>query len=256
MPNMTVEIDVLLIALQTFAIISISGLPLGLGILAAVRHLRASAWNAYVCNLAASIAAGAVTLLLLWGSFFGDDLSSSSTASLAFVFAPFYAVAVQGIVYGMAKVVLRNRPMAEVVSEPVRKALLLPVLMLAVLLFGMLKISTANSDLSVAERSSNPQTLRRLLDDANTGRADSFGIPLMLAQNRNAPPEILAELAKHKDTAIRAQVAQNPQTPLDVVGCLRLDSASIVRELASKRLASSQTALQTQQPEKELQCLR
>jgi hypothetical protein len=123
-----------------------------------------------------------------------------------------------------------------------------------VLLFGMLKIATANNDLSVAERSTNPQTLHRLLDDSRTGKADSFGVPLMLAQNRNAPPEILAELAKHKDTAVRAQVALNPKTPLDVVGCLRFDSASMVRELASKRLASSQAAQQAPQPLRERQC--
>lgn len=255
-PNL---MDVFLIALQKFALLSISGLPLGLGTLAAVRHLRAGAWKAYLCNLAASIAAGTVTLFLLWGSFFGDDLSSSSTASVVFVIAPIYAAVAQGIVYSIAKVVLRNRPMAEAISQPVRKALLLPVFMLVVLLFGLLKISTENNDLSVAGRATNPQTLHRLLDDSRTGKADSFGVPLMLAQNPNAPPEILVELAKHKDTAIRAQVAQNPQTPLDAVGCLRFDSASIVRELASKRLASSQTAQQTQQtqqPQRERQCLK
>lgn len=246
--------DYFLVGLQKFAFLSITALPLGLGTLAAVRHLRASAWNAYLLNLAASISAGAATLFLLWGSFFGDDLSSSSTASLAFVIAPIYAAIAQGIVYGVAKFVLRNRLMDKEVSEPVRKALLLPVLMLLVLLFGILKISTENNDLSVAERSTNSQTLHRLLDDSLTGKADSFGVPLMLAQNRNAPPEILAELAKHKDTAIRAQVALNPQTPLDVVVCMRFDGSSMVRELASKRLASSPASQQLQQPERDRQC--
>jgi hypothetical protein len=246
--------DFFWVVLQKIAFLSISGLPLGLGTLAAVRHLRAGAWKACLCHLAASIAAGAATLFLLWGSFFGDDLSSSSTASLAFVIAPVYAAVAQGIVYRVAKFVLRNRPMGEEVSGPVRKALLLPLLMLVVLLFGMLKIATANNDLSVAERSTNPQTLHRLLDDSRTGKADSFGVPLMLAQNRNAPPEILAELAKHKDTAVRAQVALNPKTPLDVVVCMRFDGASMVRELASKRLASSQTEQQSPQPEGERQC--
>lgn len=246
--------DYFLAGLQKFLLLSVSVLPLGLGTLAAVRHLRARAEKLFLCNLAAGIAAGAVTLVLLWGSLFGDDLSSSSTASLAFLFAPIYAAVAQGIVYSMARVVFRNRPATGEVSAPLRQALLLPVLMLLVLLLGVLKISTQNNDLSVAERSANPETLYRLLDESRSGQADAFGVPLMLAQNLNAPPEILAELAKHKDTAIRAQVAQNPQTPWDVLRCMRFDSSSMVRELASKRLAASQAAQQTQQPESDRRC--
>lgn len=246
--------DYVWVGLQKFLFVSVSVLPLGLGTLAAARHLRARAGKLFLCNLVAGMAAGAVTLVLLWGSLFGDDLSSSSTASLAFLFAPIYAAVAQGIVYGVARVVLRNRPPTGEVSAPLRKALLLPVLMLLVLLFGVLKISTQDNDLSVAERSANPQTLHRLLDESRSGQADAFGVPLMMAQNRNAPPEILAELAKHKDTAVRAQVAQNPQTPWDVVRCMRFDSSSMVRELASKRLAAGQAAQQPQQPEADRRC--
>lgn len=170
--------DTLLIALPGFLLSSISALPLALGTLAAACYLRAGARPAYLRNLAGSIAAGVVVLLLLWGSLFGNDLSGSSTAGLIFLFAPIYAAAAQGIVYGISAAVVRKSPTLEEISLPARRALLAPVVMLAVLLFGLLKTSVGGNDLAVAERASNPDTLHRLFEDSRTGKADSFGVPL------------------------------------------------------------------------------
>ena len=228
--------DDFLIALPGFLFSSISALPLALGTLAAAIHLRAGVRPAYLRNLAGSIAAGVVVLLLLWGSLFGSDLSSSSTAGLIFLFAPIYAAAAQGIVYAISAAVVRLSQTSETISLPARKALLAPLVMLVVLLFGLLKTSVEGNDLAVAERSSNPATLHRLFNDSRAGKADSFGVPLFLAQNPNVPPDILVELAKHEHTAVRAQVAQNPQTPEEVVASLRHESASVVRNLAATRL--------------------
>jgi len=174
--------DYFLVGLQKFLFVSMSLLPLGLGTVAAIRQLKASAENLFLCHLAASMAAGAVTVFLLWGSFFGDDLSSSSTASLVFVVAPVYAAVVQGIVYGVAKAVFRHRPTTGVISQPARQALLLPVVMLLVLLVGTLNISTANNDVSVAERSDHPQTLHRLLHDSKSGKANGKPLGHALAE--------------------------------------------------------------------------
>lgn len=228
--------DVFLIALPTFLLNSISALPLALGTLAAARHQRAGTRSAYFRNLAGSIAAGVVVLFLLWGSLFGNDLSSSSTAGLIFLFAPIYAVVAQGLFYGICAAVLSKPPTPEAISLTARKALLFPVVMLLVLLFGLVKASVDNNDLAVAERASNPDTLHQLFENSRNGKADSFGVPLFLAQNQNVPPDILVELAKHEHLAVRAQVVQNPQTPVEVVAKLRYDSASLVRDLAEKRL--------------------
>jgi hypothetical protein len=228
--------EALLIALPGFLLSSISALPLALGTLAAARHLRVGARPAYLRNLAGSIAAGATVLLLLWGSLFGNDLSSSSTAGLIFIFAPIYAAVAQAIVYGISAAVVRKSPAQAPISLSRGKALLLPLIMLVVLLVGLLKTSVAGNDLAVAERASNPDTLHRLFEDSLTGKADSYGVPLFLAQNRNVPPDILVELAKHEHRAVRAQVAQNPKTPEGVVKNLRYDSDSCVRDLAEKRL--------------------
>lgn len=228
--------DAFLIALPGFLLSSISALPLALGTLAAARHLRAGARPAYLRNLAGSIAAGVVVLLLLWGPLFGNDLSGSSTAGLIFLFAPIYAAAAQVILYGISATVVKKQPTPETISLPARKVLLIPVAMLVVLLFGLLKTSVGGNDLAVAERASNPDTLHRLFEDSRNGKADSFGVPLFLAQNRNVPPDILVKLAKHEHPAVMAQVVQNPQTPEEVVASLRYDSASFVRDLAKKRL--------------------
>jgi hypothetical protein len=240
--------DSLLIALPGLLLSLISALPLGLGTLAALRHLRSGARSAYLRNLSGSIAAGLVVLALLWGSLFGDDLSSSSTAGLVFLFAPIYAAAAQGIVYGIGASVIKQSTIPEAISLPARRALLVPVLMLAVLLFGLVKISVGGNDLAVAERASNPDTLHRLFEESRTGKADSFGVPLFLAQNRKTPSDILVELAKHEHPAVRAQVAQNPQTPEEVVESLRNDCASFVREFVEKRLGPNKALQPTQPP--------
>lgn len=228
--------DTILIALPKLLLSSISALPLALGTIAAVRHMRAGTRSAYLRNLIASIAAGAVALALLWGSLFGDDLSSSSTASLIFLFAPIYAAVAQGIVFGIGAVVVRKSPTPEAISPLARRAMLVPLFMLAVLMFGLIKTSAHGNDFAVAERASDPKTLQRLFEKSRTGEADSFGVPLFLAQNDNTPPEILSELAKHDHRAVRAKVALHPRTPQHVVAALRNDCEAFIRKIVEERL--------------------
>lgn len=228
--------DSILIALPGLLISSISALPLGLGLLAAKRHMRAGARVAYLSNLNGSIAAGVVILLLLWGSLFGNDLSSSSTAALIFLFAPIYAAAAQGIVYGISRAAIGKSTSSTTISTSLKRAILVPLSLLLVLLFGLLKTSAEGNELAVAERGSNPDTLQHLYEQSLTGEVDSFGVPLFLAQNPNTPPEILAELSKHRHPAVRVQVAQHTKTPKEIVYSLRNDCASFVRKAVEKRL--------------------
>lgn len=216
----------------------ITGLPLAYGTIAAAYYLRSGARSAYLQHLVSSIVAGAVTLALLWSSFFGDNLSKSSTAALILAVAPMYAVTAQGIVYGIAAFLLKKSPPGRTVSLFPRLALLIPLLMVGALLFGLFSMSVKGIDSDFAEQSSDPATLQRLLQDSKTGKADSFGIPFNLAQNPNAPPEMLAELATSEHATVRAHVARNPRTAAHVVESLRHDCASFVRKNVVQRLGA------------------
>jgi hypothetical protein len=240
--------DTILIALPGLLFSSISALPLVLGVIAAMRHLRAATRYAYLRNLIASTAAGAAALALLWGSLFGNDLSASSTAALIFAVAPFYAAIAQGIAYGIAAAAFRKPATPQAISLSARSAMLVPLLLLAILMFGLIKSSVHGNDLAVAERASDPKTLQRLFEQSRIGKADPFGVPLFLAQNPATPPEILSELAKHEHPAVRAQVASNPRTPEQVVASLRNDCASFVRKAVVQRLGPSNTPEPTSVP--------
>lgn len=228
--------DAVLVALPELLFSLLSALPLTLGTIAAIRHMRSDSRSGYYRHLAASIAAGAVALALLWSSLFGDSLSKSSTGGLIFAVAPFYAAFAQGIVYGIAAAIFRKSTTPQPVSPLASAALLAPLLLLGVLIFGLVKTSSHGNDGAIADRTSNPDTMRQLLEKSRTGEADSFSVPLHLAGNPDAPPDILSELAKHEHPAVRAQVASNPHTPEQVVAALRYDCSSFVRKIVVKRL--------------------
>lgn len=123
-----------------------------------------------------------------------------------------------------------------------RIALLVPVLMLAILLAGLVNLSARGNDSKLAQRGSNPKTLQRLLEQSRSGQADAFSIPFNLAQNSNAPPGMLTELAKHEAATVRAFVASNPGTPEHVVESLPYDCAPFVRKNVVERLGPGNAA--------------
>lgn len=228
--------DAVIVALPKLLFSLLSALPAGLGAIAAVRHLRAGARCAYLQNLIASTAAGAVALALLWSSLFGDSLAKSSTAGLIFAVAPAYAAFAQGIGYIGAAAVFNKSAAPKPISLFARLALLVPLLVLAVLTFGLVQTSVQGNDAAVAERTSNPATLQRLLERSRTDDPDAFGIALGLSANPHAPSALLTELAQHDHPVIRAHVAGNISTPEPVVAALRYDCASFVRTAVAKRL--------------------
>ena len=208
-----------------------------------MHHLRAERRRPYIRNLSGAIAAGVVTLGLLWSSLFADNLSRSSTAGLIFLFAPIYsAVALLG---GYLIGVVLNRASSRsnkdreanpAIPSHQRRLVWIPVLILATIMFGITRYSILNNDLSVAERASRPETLRYVLEKTLAGNADTFGVPLFLAQNPNAPVDVLEKLSKSAEPQIRAFVVTNPKTPLSVVASLREDCADYVRKAARERL--------------------
>lgn len=221
---------------------SISAIPLALGTLAAIRHLRAGRRGPYIKNLCGSIAAGFVTLALLWDSLFGDNRSTSPTAGLIFAFAPLYSAVALLVGYLIGFTIIRASDRTDDKSEAnsfpghERKLVWIPVLFLAVLMFGVTKYAILNNDLSVAAHASRSETLHYVLERATQGKADTFGVPLFLAQNPNAPADILERLSKSGESQVRAFVAANPNTPVSVVASLREDCADYVRKAARERL--------------------
>jgi hypothetical protein len=230
--------DIFFVALPGLLFSSLSALPLGIGLMVATRHMHAGRRSAYLRTLLGSITAGGIILWLLWGTLFGDDLSGSSTAGLAFVFAPIYAAAAQGVILGIAALVFAKVKVPETIWLASRWVIIVPSCMLAVLLFGVVTISVEGNDRSVAERSWNPKTLKRLYQQSRTGEVDPFSVPLFLTQNPNTPPEILLELAKHEHPSVRAQVTQHPMAPDKAIAILARDENPSVRKLAEKRLGA------------------
>jgi hypothetical protein len=215
---------------------SISLLPLGLGILSSIHHRKQGARTSYIRHLSGTISSGIITLLMLFSSLYGDDLSSSSTASLIFLFAPIYATIVYGIGYGLSSLITDKSKKSIPISHASRQVLLLPIIILLILMVGILKNSIEGNDSSMAYKTSNSVILMQLYNKSIHGEADSFSIPLGLAQNPNTPPEILKQLATHEHRAIRTHVAQHKATHIDVISSLQDDNSSCVRKAASKRL--------------------
>jgi len=229
--------------LTKLSLLSISALPLAGGTIAAVRHLRARRLSPYIRNLCGSITAGLVTLGLLFGSLFGDDLSRSSTAAVIFVFVPFFAAGalVIGLVIGAA--LTRTFPVpAESSGSPppisavVRSLVSVPIVMLAITIFGIIRLSIQHNHLVVAEHGTRPETLQYAFDRSVRGDADRPGVLVMLAQNANTPASILEKLGESEFPEVRAWLMKNPHTPIAVVVSLRSDCSPWVREAVEIRL--------------------
>jgi hypothetical protein len=215
--------EFIVILLPGLLLMSLSALPLGLSTFAAFRHLRRQKVDFLVRNVWASTGAGLVALGLLHGALFGSDLSQSSTAALIFVWVPIYSAMAMGIGYvfgrlASRRVVAAGEPGGAQAPIPsgYRYFVWAPAAMLGVLVFGMLKYSVEHNDLAVAERASSPETLHYLYAKVVRGEADPFGVPLFLAQNPNTPADILSALAKHEHLAVRRFVSRHGNTPANV----------------------------------------
>lgn len=242
------------ILLPGLLFMSVSALPSALGTFAAFRYLRKNNVGSYIRNIWGSTAAGLVALGLLFGALFGSDLSKSSTAGLIFVFVPIYAAMALGAGYGLGALAFRRLAAVSkdagsqpVISTGYRSFIWVPLAMLGVLLFGMLKYSVQHNDLAVAERASGSDTLHYVHGKVVRGEADSFGVPLFLAQNPNTPADILTDLAEHEHPSVRIFVAKHANTPLNIVAGLKNDCSDYIRKAVEERLkipSGSNSALQ------------
>ena len=233
---------------------SISAFPLAIGSGLAAIHLRRGEAGPYRRNLWSSTAAGIVALGLLWGSLFSDDLSSSSTAGLIFLFVPIYSAIGLGIGYGLGALAHRKAAanarglgVEPTLSRRERLFVGVPIALLAVLLFGIVKQSVQSNEMAMAERATNPETLRQLYKKVLNGTADSFAVPLFLAQNPSTPADVLEGLSKHDHVSVRIFVVRHPNANQAALNNMINDCDSRIREEARARVqraSASNSALQ------------
>ena len=213
--------------------------PLGFVVLMCFRQ-RAREYESQIVRwLASSAATALMTSIGLWGSLFGDNLASSSTAGVIFFVVPILA-AVAGAL-GYAAVAFVQRSGLRVFGTTVRLAPMangvsplawIPLAVLGVLVVATLRLAVSGNDTNIAEKACNDATLHRVYKTMEQGGADSFSIPLFLAQNPCAPADLLTKMSQHKHPAVRAHVAQNRNTDLAIVALLKNDPNQHVRDAA------------------------
>jgi hypothetical protein len=191
----------------------------------------------------------------LGGSLFGDDLSSSSTAGLIFLFAPIYSAVGLGIGYVLGALAHRKATAdaralgtEPTLSRRERRFVGLPITFLVVLLFGTLKQSVQGNEMAMAERATNPETLRQLHQKVLNGTAGSFGVPLFLAQNPSTPADILESLSKHDHVSVRTFVVRHPNASQGSLCNMLNDCDSRVREEARARVQNTSASNSALQP--------
>ncbi len=225
---------------------SLSILAPSIGLVLGVVAIRAKKGGAAFRHLVASSIAAGVSLFFLWDLLFNKGLSKGSTAGLAFLFIPVFSVGglLAGYVLGFAVafIVERVRRGKDSLFTAARVLFFIPAVALAISLFGILKESISSNDLQVSEKAMGSGALHYMLEKSKRPGANRFGITLFLAQNRFAPEDILAELSRSEFSQIRAQVANNPSTPISILNGLRNDCEEAVRKIIAKRLEGQPAA--------------
>ena len=70
--------------------------------------------------------------------------------------------------------------------------------------------------------------------DKNEILNSDYDVRCFVAENPNTPADVLTELAKDSDWCVRRNVAENPNTPIDVLTELAKDSDYDVRRNAAR----------------------
>lgn len=233
------EFLITLLPRLSFTLLSIA--PLIVGVIGVWRKKKRGWALEYNNYIVASILCGLVTLMFLWSSLFGDALSSSSTAGLIFAVVPFYGLIVLLVSLGIGKLVIFGMRIREKkgdenpVARKINRVLIyIPSAILAILLAGVVKLDVGGNDVAIAEGSQDPQVLHYLYSKAIHGDADKFAILLFMAQNPNAPTELLEQMAKSEYPQIRVFVASNRNTSEQVRRSLEDDEVDCVARTAKK----------------------
>lgn len=213
----------------------VSSVPILIGGALATRALLHGRIRGAAVHALGAALAGLSSIVIV-KPFLDGDTSRSSTAALVWVWAPLYSSVVLGVVSGLGVLLVRDarpRPAPASWLHAVTSPLLLPVwIACGVLLIGIARYSIDHSAIVVADRSSNPDVLRRVFEGERLGPGHS-GVQLFLAMNRATPPDILEVLSQSHFDHVRVHVASNPHTPAAARLRLETDPHSAVRQAAS-----------------------
>lgn len=220
MSNLSDFLEKLAILSPGWIFMMASAAPALIGLVLALMKLRQKRLRPFLAFWGASTAASSVALLILWGFLVGDDLSSSSTAGLIFLFVPGIA-AIAMLAGGGIGVFAANQfkvpePGLPDPASPLPSRIAMLILIPAALTLWLSGLITAyvltTGDMKVAERSTSLATLRDLNAKALAGTADPFGVPLFLGQNPNTPADVLETLSHHPHAAVRGFVDRHPNS--------------------------------------------
>ena len=115
-----------------------SALPLGIGMLLSFHYFKKENRTLYYRNLFASIFSGGFTLFILYGSLFGDDLSSSSTAVLIFLVAPVYGLIAYLVGYALTVLVTDKDKASKPILLGDQLIMVIPIVIFVVLAVGII----------------------------------------------------------------------------------------------------------------------
>lgn len=242
-------VDYVRLMIPGFLLTAASALPLAIATAVAAAHLGWRNPGPYRRNLWASTAAGIVALGLLFDAFFGEGLKGS-TAGLIFLFVPIYSAAALGMGYGLGALAHRRASHATeaTLSKIERRFIVVPGIMLVALLIGMLKHSIQHNDLTVAGQATNLETIRSIHQKSRSGLADSFSVPHFLAQNPNTPTDVLEELSKHEHISVRIFVVRHSNTSKTAIERMVSDCDARIQDEARARLQLASASSSVPQP--------
>lgn len=213
-----------------FALMAISILPSAIGIAIAAFNLRIANQRGYHSALSGSIASSITSALMLAPVLLGTD--PSPMAALRFFSVPFLSLL--ALFVGIA---LGARVYDKKLLSMGGGVLVLPLLVVLLVVIGIGKVAMFSAEEKLARSALHPEVLHAIAGRVERGGQAMRETASLLAQNPNAPADVLGELASHADSDVRLHVAKNPSTPDAVLAVLCQDPNASVRQLATQRQA-------------------
>jgi hypothetical protein len=196
------------------------------------RKKNRSKWKIY---LIASTISAVLPALAVLDITFGS--SGDGQAGLAFLFLPAYSILFGGLSVIVGLVILKRKNQFSITTEERPKFFwhIIPGALILCFLVSSSIFVHQNVILNIAENSDSLEELNYLYSRAK--KNDDHGIFLFLAQNPNAPTEILDKMSELPYSSVRIFVAKHDNTSLSVLERLAAeDENEYVKDAARETL--------------------
>jgi hypothetical protein len=227
-------LEAIRLSVPSIAIAMFSLIPIGY---ANLHMWGAQSWrsrSAFLPVFAAALAAGGLTLYILW-PFLTDTVKGSrrSTEGLIYLYVPAYAgilmIASWAVSRGVTLLVERTRWRSSLALPvnprwrytPPFALLLLPALLI-VTWFG------GKANWAVAAGSSCPPALFCLADHTERDTREGWSVYLFFRENRQLPGAILWRMATAADDDLRARAAYRPRATLEMLRALEIGPSEVL----------------------------